>query len=460
MRLAASALAVTLVTLLIVGLKSFIPALSLGSLYVFAVLPVAMAWGLAYALPVSVASMLAFNWFFLPPVHSFTLSDSRNWAALVVYLVIAIATSALATTARRRQGEAEQREREAGALARLATALLRGRDVDEEIQETSRSVEEVLGVTPARIETGPQSAPRAGEVRYPLEAGGQEVGAVVLPEVALPELAVRERFLPALASLLGVAVERERLVAEAIEASALRRSDAIKTAVIRAVSHDLRTPLATIEMALDGLDSPQVTLDDDDRRELLASIRAEHERLERLVDNLLDLSRLDAGSAQPSKEIWTPEQLLAGALSGLPGAGRVEVREAAEAPPVLVDGAQVERALANVVENALKYSPAAERVVVRVTATRQEAIIRVVDHGQGLEPGDLDRIFEAFHRAPSAGARPGAGLGLAIARGFVEVNDGRIWAESQPGQGTTVAIALPLAGAAVLERAGAGGAPS
>jgi two-component system sensor histidine kinase KdpD len=254
-------------------------------------------------------------------------------------------------------------------------------------------------------------------------------------------VAARHRFLPALAALLAVAVDRDRLEREALEAETLRRSDLVKTALLRAVSHDLRTPLTGIRTAVDALTSRTLALSDDDREELLDTIDVEAGRLARIVADLLDLSRLEAGGAEPERELWRLDDLVRQTVDGLSARDRVEV--AGEDPLVNVDATQVERVLANLIENALRFSPAGSLVHVRVTATRKDAIVRVVDQGPGVPESELERIFEPFYRrVPDP--RSGAGLGLAIARGFAEANGGRVWAESRPGQGATFALALPV----------------
>jgi two-component system, OmpR family, sensor histidine kinase KdpD len=438
----ASACSVAAVTSVIAVLERWVPVLSLGVLYIFAVLPVAVVWGLGFALPVSIASMLAFNWFFLAPRHTFTLADSENWFALAVYLATAVVVSELAARARRRASAAEQRERESVLLAGLATDLLRGRGLQEELGEVAGGAAGVLGVDQVEIEL---ESPARGDGRgapHPLEAAGRQVGTLYTPPDTGPSLDVRRRFLPALAALLAVAAERERLEREALEAETLRRSDLVKTALLRAVSHDLRSPLTGINTAVGALRNPTLSLTDDDRRELLETIEVESDRLGRLVDDLLDLSRLEAGAASPQREAWELPDLAREAADGLHARERVEI--AGETPIVDVDGGQIQRALANLIENALKFSPPDETVHVTITATRQEAIARVVDHGPGVPPEELELVFEPFYRGART-ARSGAGLGLAIARGFVEANGGRIWAESRPRQGATFAIALPIA---------------
>ena len=171
--------------------------------------------------------------------------------------------------------------------------------------------------------------------------------------------------------------------------------------------------------------------------------RSSRDRLERLVANLLDLSRLQAGAAPPTQELWAVDQLVAQALDQVAEPERVEVTLHEEIPVVRVDAIQVERVLVNLIENALKFSPLGSKVSVRVNATRREVVIRVVDNGPGLPEEELERVFEPFHRAGGERAR-GAGLGLAIARGFAEANAGRVWAESVAGQGASFALALPV----------------
>jgi two-component system sensor histidine kinase KdpD len=402
--------AVALVSAAIAVARPYVPVLSLGVLYVFAVLPVAVVWGLAYAIPVSVASMLAFNWFYLPPTHTFALREGENWFALAVYLVTAIVVSDLAARARRRAREAEQREREAALLARIGSALLQGVGMREELDLIAAEAAQVFGVAAAAIELGP------GAAGYPLRAGGREVGALVIPTPETPDAAALERFLPSLASLLAVAQE-----------------DAVKTALLRTVSHDFRSPLTAIAAAVDGLENPELALDEHDRAGLLETIRLESGRLARLVANLLDLSRLEAGGATPRPELWTVDELVGQALDGLPGSERVDVELDEELTTVEVDAAQLQRALANLIENALKFSPGRVRVTAR--ALGEFIRLEVLDDGPGIAAEEAERVFEPFQGS-------GTGLGLAIARGFAEANGARLWAEAAAG-GCFV-LALPV----------------
>ena len=437
----ASTGAVVLVTCAIEVLKPYVPVLSLGVLYVFAVLPVAIAWGTAYALLVAIASMLAFNFFFLPPLYTLTLADSRNWFALLVFVVTAVVVSELATGSRRRA-------RESALLAQIATSLLEHRDVSAELERIAAEAAAALQVEHARIAL---TSDRTEEPdAYPLAAGKRRVGTIYLDGRRQGSAAARRRLLPALASLLGVAIDRERLAHEALEAEALRKSDAVKTAVLRAVSHDLRSPLMAILTSAGALARRDFSLDPDDQQELVETILGEAERLDRLVSNLLDLSRLQAGAAEPDLQLWAIDDVIVRALDEVgETAGRVDAVLPEESPAVRVDIHQIERVLVNLIENALHYSPKSESVRVQVASTTSEVLVRVVDRGQGISPGELVRIFEPFQRGSLGVDVRGAGLGLAIARGFAEANGGRVWAESRPGQGASFVLALPFAPTAV-----------
>src|SRR3954451_12319590 len=301
---AGSLAAVGVATGVVYALRPIAPTLSLGVVYTPAVLAVSVFCGLGFAMATAVASMLAFNFLFLPPVHTLTLTDGRNWTALTVYVVTAVVASELAARARRRAAEAEQREREAALLSDAAAALL-------------------------------QAAPLA-EIR----GGADEL-------LARSNPISRMRLEAALDSLFAVSADRERLEAEAVDAEALRRSDAIKTAVLQTVSHDLRTPLATMEGAIGALQSAALALSPADRAELLDTIGLEVARLRRLVENLLDLSRLQAGAAVTHAALWPVEELFARAAAEAAPAGRVRIDAHAGLPAAKVDAVQVQRALVN-----------------------------------------------------------------------------------------------------------------
>jgi two-component system sensor histidine kinase KdpD len=428
----AGAGAVALVTGAIDLLAPHVPVLSLGVLYVFAVLPVAVLWGAWLAAAVSVASMLAFNWFFLPPRHTFSLSDGANWLALAVYLVTAVVVGALAARSRQRGDDAEQRRKEAHVLAETAADLLRGGPLDDVLGRLAGLAADVIRVEGARLELG-EREPGALERALPLATGPRTVATLLVDARAPVDEAVARRFLPALATLLRVVVERRTLEAEALEAETLRRSDALKTALLRAVSHDLRSPLTAILAAAGALANPELALDDADRSELADAIREEATRLDRVVGDLLDLSRLQAGAVEPHRELWPVDELVAQALESVgPRAQRVVVEIPPEAPPVSVDAAQIERVLANLIDNALEFSPAGSPVIVRSEHGSTELRIHVVDRGPGLSADQREALFQPFRRGEAAAGRKGAGLGLAIARGFAEANGATLWAQDDP----------------------------
>jgi two-component system sensor histidine kinase KdpD len=447
----ASAAGVAVGTGLVFVLRPVAPDLSLVVLYVLPVIAVAVVAGAAYAVATAIASMLAFNFFFLPPVHSFTLRDSENWVALAVYLGTAIVVGKLSADARSRAADAEQREREARLLAEASLALLRSEHVQEQLRGIADRTAAVLGTGGTQIELGSLRRPDRDETAFDLAAGDRHVGRIFFRKGAEPDVHTRGRILPALASILAVAEDRERLGYKAVEAETLRRSDAIKTALLRSVSHDFRSPLTAVRAAVDGLRSASLQLREIDREELLQTIDVEARRLERLVGNLLDLSRLQVGAAEPKPELWTADGIVGRALDSVgSGAERVVVTLGRESPAFRVDGAQAERILGNLIENALKFSSPTDPVEVSIKTVDGEVRIQVVDRGPGLTTTELEHIFDPFERS---GADSGTGLGLAIARGFAEANGGRLWAESKEGGGATFVLAFPAARtAAALQR--------
>jgi two-component system, OmpR family, sensor histidine kinase KdpD len=436
-----SSAAVALVTAAIYALEQVAPVLSLGVLYVFAVLPVALLFGLEYAIPVSVASMLAFNWFFLPPRHTLRLADGENWVALAVYLATAIVVSGLAARSRRREAEAVRRAREAALLAGVAGRLLETDRVQSELRDIAARVAVVLDARHARIELNSVRRPEPPQVAHELQAGDRSVGRLFVE--GADDSQAGARVLPGLASLLAVATDRERLRRQAVEAETLRRSDAIKTVILRAVSHDLRSPLTAILAATEGLEHQSLDLDDTARAALLTTIGVEAKRLDRLVANLLDLSRLELGAAEPKPELWTVDGLVGQALAELGSrAERVDVSLDADLPPVEVDGAQIEHVLVNLLDNALEFSSPADPVMLSGEQCNGDVVLKVVDRGPGLSDGDLERIFEPFEQGRTPGR--GTGLGLAIAKGFAQANGARLEAERGREGGASFVLSVPF----------------
>jgi K+-sensing histidine kinase KdpD len=362
--LIATLAAVAVGTLLVYPLKSVAPVVSLGIVYLPAILLISILWGWRLGLLASVFSAAAFNFFHIPPLHRFTIADEENWVALAAFAIAAILSSTVAGLARSRAVEAEQRREEADR---------------------------------------------------------------------------------ALAELASLARERDRMQAEVVEAEALRRSDEMKTALLRSISHDLRTPLTSIIAGGSALDSPTLTAEE--RAELSEAIVAEGERLSRLVENLLDMSRLEAGKAEPHREPIDLGEVLDAACEALPASESVKLAIDSELPMVDADATQLERAFANLLENAVRHGRG-EPVMIRSRLGDGEIAVRVVDQGPGIPESEWGRIFEPFQRGTGNSGRGGSGLGLAIARGFVEANGGKIAVESLPGQGTAFVVSLPVSGEA------------
>jgi two-component system, OmpR family, sensor histidine kinase KdpD len=435
--------AVGLITGLIDLLRHVSPTDSDAVLYLLAVLFVATGFGLWLGLLTSLLSAAAFNFFYIPPVGHFAVTSQRNWVGLGVFLVAAVLASSLADIARARTREAELRRREADLAAEMARVLLGEATVEAALGVVARRLAETLELSSASIELR-QVFGDERRLALPLAAGAGRVGTLLVPNDAdRAGAGLRERIVPALEALLGAALERESLQEEVVETHALRRSDEIKTALLRSVSHDLRTPLTAIVTAGEMLSSPG--LGEPARAELAAAVSAEAERMSDLVDKLLDLSRLHAGAAVPRRDWCSIEELIDVALDHLRGGRDGFVLSVERGMPLIrADAVQIERALANLLENAARFS-GGHPVSVRARAVGRKLAIRIVDRGPGIPRGELERVFEPFYRGREAPvAHTGSGLGLAIARGFVEANGGRLWAESLPGQGTTFAIELPL----------------
>jgi two-component system sensor histidine kinase KdpD len=452
-------LAVAATTLVIFPLRTVSPAVSNGVLYLLAVLLVSTVWGLWLGLVTSIESAAAFNYFHIPPTGRFTIADGRNWVALAVFFAAAVVAGSVADLARARAAEAELRRREADLAADLARLLLGGTSVEPTLTPAAARLAEALELPWAAIEL--RAAERDGARSLPLVAGERRLGTLLVPADIGDGVAAQlaDRVVPALEALLAAALERDRLQTEVVETQALRRSDELKTALLRTVSHDLRSPLTAILTAADALSSEG--LSPAERSDLAGAVTAEAGRLSSLVEKLLDLSRLQAGVGEPRRDWCAVEEIIRVAIDDLgfpPDRFRLSID--ADLPLVRADAVQLERAFANLLENAARYSHGGP-VSVRARAVGKRLMVRIVDRGEGIPAAEIARIFEPFYRPASDRiAHTGSGLGLAIARGFVEANGGQVWAESLPGQGATFVVALPLEPAAPTtegsgERAGA-----
>jgi two-component system, OmpR family, sensor histidine kinase KdpD len=440
--LAVAVVSVAAITGVNYGLREIAPAVSTGVVYLLAVLLMSTYWGLWLGLITGFLSTAAFNFFHIPPTDGFTIADAENWVALGVFFVAAVVTSTLADVAGSRAEEAERRRQEADLSAEMARLLLGGSSIEDSLRAVGQRIGEAFGLASVSVELRWVDSD-ARHKALPLIVGGDRVGTVMVPKDTDPAAleALGQRVVPALETLVAAAKRRQELEAQLIETKALRRSDVVQKALLRAVSHDLRTPLTAITAAAGGLESD--SLSEASRRELTLVVASESARLSRLVENLLDLSRLQAGSAEPRRDWCSLEEIVRAAVESVPApVGGFDIALDDELPLLSSDAAQLERAIANVLDNSARFA-GGQPVALRAHAGGRRITLRVSDRGPGIPRGELERIFEPFHRSreqPSGGS----GLGLAIARGFVEANGGRLRADSLPGQGTTFVFQLPV----------------
>jgi two-component system sensor histidine kinase KdpD len=432
----AAAGCVALATLVIYPLSEVAPPVSLSVVYLLGVVGVSAYWGSRLGLVTAIASAVAFNFFHLPPVGTLQLGDRRDWAALAAFVIIAVATGAIAELARTRAQEADARRREADLAAELAQVLLGGLRVDEALAVAARRLAAAIGVDAATLELDNSSAP---------------IGTLVLPATLTPEERERvaARVVPGLESILSAALHRASLQAEVVETTALRRSDEMKTAVLRSVSHDLRTPVTAILTAASALDPAHST--PEDVSEVRDVVTHAGTRLARLIEKLLDLTMLQSGTLEPRRDWYSIEEVLSEAAEGLDSTSAV-VRFVTDPDIPLLEGdaGQLERAFGNLLENAVRYS-GGQPVVVLVRSVGSRVRVRIVDQGPGISPQERERIFLPFYRsADGLSSHDGSGLGLAIAKGFIGAGGGEIRVESLPGQGTSFVVDLPVSAVAAV----------
>ncbi|MEU8519425.1 ATP-binding protein [Streptomyces sp. NBC_01216] len=408
----------------------------------------ALLGGLLPALASVVFGSFLLNWFFTPPVHRIVIADPGNIVAIAVFFGVAVSVASVVDLAARRTQQAARLRAEAEVLSSLAGGVLRGESGLEALLERGREtfsvdsvalLERVGDADPwtcvASVGTRPAARPEDADADMPV---GDHL-ALALTGRVLP--AEDRRVLGAFAAQAAVVRDRQRLVGEAEEARKLAEGDKIRTSLLAAVSHDLRTPLAAIKAAVSSLRSDDVEWSEDDRAELLAGIEEGSDRLDHLVGNLLDMSRLRTGTVTPLIRAVDLDEVVPMALGGVPaGSARLDVPESL--PMVEVDKGLLERAVANIVENAVKYSPPAVPVVVAASALGDRVELRVVDRGPGVPDESKDGIFEPFQRFGDAPRGSGVGLGLAVARGFAEAMGGTVTAEDTPGGGLTMTLSL------------------
>ncbi|MFF3855361.1 DUF4118 domain-containing protein [Micromonospora sp. NPDC002575] len=433
-------------------------------LFLAGVVGVALVGGLWPALVAALGGSLLLNWFFTPPYRTLTIAEADNLLALGVFVGVAVAVSWVVDVAARRTREAARASADAQTLATVAGGVLRGERplpaLLDRLRETFalRAVSVLELVAEARgrpdrardraawrvvasVGDAPAGSPDAGETAVPVD----DTLTVVLSGRRLE--AADRRVVEAFAAQAAVALRQERLAVAAAAAGPLAEADRMRTALLAAVSHDLRTPLASAKAAVSSLRSPDVEFDADDREELLATADESLDRLGRLVANLLDMSRLQAGALGVTATAIGLEDVVPRALDELgPAAADVGTDLPADLPAALADPGLLERVLVNVVANALRHSPPGRPPTVAASAHAGQVELRVVDTGPGIPADQWEHVFLPFQRLGDRDNQTGVGLGLALSRGLVEAMGGTITPETTPGGGLTMVLRLPAAG--------------
>jgi two-component system sensor histidine kinase KdpD len=423
---------------------------------------VALVGGLWPAVLAALWSSLLVNYFSTPPIGNLIISDAQNFLALFVFLGVSAAVAVVVDLSARRSKEAARARAEATTLSDLTRGAAGADDTVQALLEQARTVFQVRGTALLSLDDDGDGAWRllasAGEV--PAPATGESPDRENIEEIdATTRLVLYGRILPAsdrrLLAAFGVhlaaQLERQLLVASRREMMRLAESNTMRTSILRAVSHDLRTPLAGIKLSVGALRQTGVPYTPQEEQELLATIEECSDRLDVLVGNLLDMSRLTSDSVSPRLHPLRWYEVIPGALHGVP-TGRVRVELPANMPEIDADQGMLERVVANIVENAVKYAPDSDIVVAgsagglspATLAGRPAGELRVIDHGRGIPAERVLDMFRPFQRLDDATQAAGIGLGLAVAKGFTEAMGGRLAAEPTPGGGLTMVITLPL----------------
>jgi two-component system, OmpR family, sensor histidine kinase KdpD len=461
-RLAGYLFGVVLTPLLTLALAAARGELNLTSdvlAFLVAVIAVALVGGFVPAVLVAIVGSLLLNYYFTPPIHRFTIAEKNNVLALVVFIAVGLVVSSVVDTAARRTRQAARASAESQLLTTTAGSVLRGQQAVAAVLGRVREAFGMESVTLLECTGGQGSAQRGPTAAWQVVAHSGEPplsrpedADVEVPVTDTLTLALRGRPLPAddrrvlgaFAAYAAVALEQERLVAAAKAAEPIAEADRMRTALLAAVSHDLRTPLASAKAAVTSLRSADIQWGDEDRDELLATADESLDRLAHLVDNLLDMSRLQAGALAVFPRPTGLGDVVARALDDL-GIGRkaVIVDIPDSLPAVRVDPGILERVIVNLAGNALRYSPAGSPPLLTASALGERVELRVVDRGPGIPEQDRDRLFVPFQRLGDTDNTTGVGLGLALSRGLTEAMGGTLDPEETPGGGLTMTLSLP-----------------
>jgi len=482
-------LAAVSVVIYLIQARIDIPNLSI--LYLLVVMFCAVTWGWWNALGAAVLAFLTYDFLFVEPRNTFTIHDPQEWLALLIFLIVAGVTSNLAARERARREQASRQAWTATLLYDISRSLagddlfpglravaqrlmsefglsgvvIAGSNDDGRLTPliSAGEVNDAVSTEPAgRIFSPPSGPDRAGRwivirarsgtqrtpiANFPLRRDGRQIGMLRLVGRSGPFADDETRVLATIADRVAVAFEREALREEANRAEVLRRTDELRTALLNSVSHDLRTPLAAIKASAESLLQSDVAWSDDDRQGFAAAIVREADRLNRLVGNLLDMSRIEGGALRPQRDWYDIGELIREVVSRLRSVldGRplnLEIDD--DLPPLAIDYLMIDQVVTNLLENAVKYTPAGTPIDVR--AQRINAVIRVslADHGPGIPASKRLSVFGKFNRLETRSTVSGSGLGLAVSKGLVEGHGGRIWVEETPGGGATFVFELPI----------------
>ncbi len=410
-------------------------------IYLVAVVAVTVVGGFWPAVVAAVGACLLLNWFFTEPLHTFTIAEPRNLLALVLFVTVAVTVSSVVHLAARREADAARSSKETDSLLGLAQTVLGGADTPADVLDHLTASHGGHAELLERVGSRWVKVASSGDTDTSVSTLRFEVRPDLALEVSGQAASATTSLLAGYTAQAVAALDRARLRTQAAQAEALAEGDRMRTALLRAVSHDLRTPLASIKASVSSLRQTDVHWSAEDEAELLANIEQNADRLDALVGNLLDMGRLQAGSLEPFLRATAVDEVAPVALRGLDHADHLLIVVPDDLPLVRADPGLLERVLANLFSNALRHSPPDLRPMLRAREDGDRVVLDVVDHGTGVPSGLKDRIFEPFARLDERS--PGVGLGLAVAKGFAEAMGGTIVAIDTPGGGLTVRVTLP-----------------
>jgi two-component system, OmpR family, sensor histidine kinase KdpD len=419
-------------------------------LYLLLAVASGAAGGVGPAVTGAIGGSLLVNYYLVQPLHTLTITEAENVFALVVFVIVAVTVSGFVTLASRRAYDARRLRAEAEGLARTTATLAGAADPLPMLLDQMRVTFALAGAAVLRpvaagawiTEASAGDAPESPTAGTAIELGSED-GAVLVLGGGNLDLDDR-RLLHAHAEQLGMALKARRLQQELARAAVIEEADALRTALLQAVSHDLRAPLANIKADVTSLLSSEVSWDPATEREFLVSIDEETDRLNRLVGNLLDMSRLQAGVLTLHLGPVALEEVVSTALASLNLSAAVTIDIDEGLPFALADGDLLERAVANVIANAVRFSREGDAVVVTAAVEADRCIhLRIIDNGPGIDEGLRAAVLRPFQRLGDGPSGTGVGLGLAVANGFVSAMGGTFSLGDTPGRGLTVDIALP-----------------